>query len=173
MPVKYGGLGLTSVKDVASAAYLASWAHSAATLPKRFQLFGSHLNDSLGHGNVSQVRELCDLLVNHTKLQHRLSAQVFSSRVEMCLQTAGDAKDKARLRSVQGKVTGSWLEAVPSLEKLAFNHIEFDLAALLRMGCPMPFGGWLSYCECGKVLDKDGYHLLSCKHGGGLLHDFN
>ena len=36
MLVKYGSFGLTSVKDVASAAYLASWAHSVATLPKRF-----------------------------------------------------------------------------------------------------------------------------------------
>ena len=36
MPVKYRGFGMTSVKDVVSVAYLASWAHSAATLPKRF-----------------------------------------------------------------------------------------------------------------------------------------
>ena len=36
----------------------------------------------------------------------------------------------------------------------------------------MPFGGWLSHCECGKVLDKGWYHL-SCKHGGGPIwqHD--
>ena len=53
------------------------------------------------------------------------------------------------------------------------NPSKFRLASLLRMGCPMPFGSWLSHCECGKVLDKDGYHLLSCKHGGGLIwqHD--
>ena len=135
MPMKYGGFGLTSVKDVASAAYLASWAQSAATLSKRFPTLWESLeflvynmnniqvsldnaivkyNDFLGHGDVSQVREFCDLLVNNTKLQHCLSAQVFSSKVVMCLETAGDAKDKARLRSVQGKGSGSWLEAVPS-----------------------------------------------------------
>ena len=29
------------------------------------------------------------------------------------------------------------------------------------------------HSACGKVLDKDGYHLLSCKHGGGSIwqHD--
>ena len=53
----------------------------------------------------------------------------------MCLETAGDAKDKACLRSVQGKGSGSWLEAVPSSEKLALNPSEFCLAALLRIGC--------------------------------------
>ena len=90
----------------------------------------------------------------------------------MCLGTAGDAKGKARLRSVERIGSGSWLEAVPFSEKLAFNPSEFRLAALLRMGCPMLFGGWLSHCECGKVLDKDGYHL-SYKHGGGPIwqHD--
>ena len=42
MREKYGSFGLTSVKDVASVAYLASWAHSAATLPKWFPtLWGS------------------------------------------------------------------------------------------------------------------------------------
>ena len=37
----------------------------------------------------------------------------------------------------------------------------------------MPFGGWLSHCQCGKVLDIDRYHLLSCKHGEGPIwqHD--
>ena len=88
MPVKYGGFGLTSVRDVASAAYLASWAHSVATLPKRFPTLWEspeflvnntnniqvsldnatvEYNDSLGHGDVSQVRGFCDLLVNNTK----------------------------------------------------------------------------------------------------------
>ena len=146
MPVKYGGVGLTSVKDIASAAYLASWAHSAATLRKRFPTLWEspeflvnnmnniqvsldnaivEYNDSLGHSDVSQVREFCDLLVNNTKLQHRLSAQVFSSKIEMCLETAGDAKDKAHLRSVQGKGSGSWLEAVPSSEKLVLTPASF------------------------------------------------
>ena len=73
----------------------------------------------------------------------------------MCLETAGDAKDKARLRLVQGKGSGSWLEAVPSSEELVLNPSEFRSATLLRMGCPMPFGGWLSHCESGKILDKD------------------
>ena len=86
MPVKYGGFGLTSVKDVASATYLASWAHSVATLLKRFPTLWEspelnntnniqvsldnatvEYNDSLGHGDVSQVRGFCDLLVNNTK----------------------------------------------------------------------------------------------------------
>ena len=100
-------------------------------------------NDSLGHGDISQVREFCDLLVNNIKLQHRLSAQVYSAKVKIFLETAGDAKDKARLRSVQGKDSGSWLEPVSSSEKLALNPTKDCLTALLRRGCPMPFGGWL------------------------------
>ena len=37
----------------------------------------------------------------------------------------------------------------------------------------MPLGGWLTHCECGKEIVLDGYHLLTCKHGGGPVwqHD--
>ena len=37
----------------------------------------------------------------------------------------------------------------------------------------MPFGGCLTHCRCGKEIDLNGYHLLTCKRGRGLVwqHD--
>ena len=37
----------------------------------------------------------------------------------------------------------------------------------------MPFGNWLSTCDCGQQIDGDGFHLLTCKWGGGPVweHD--
>ena len=31
----------------------------------------------------------------------------------------------------------------------------------------MPLGSVVSTCECGMGIDEDGYHLLTCKTGGG------
>ena len=31
----------------------------------------------------------------------------------------------------------------------------------------MPFSNWIAQCECSKGVDKEGYHLLTYKHGGG------
>ena len=50
------------------------------------------------------------------------------------LQGAVNKRDAARFRSVCGRGSGSWLEAVPSSEKLALNPSEFRLAALMRIG---------------------------------------
>ena len=33
----------------------------------------------------------------------------------------------------------------------------------------MPIRHATSTCECGKVIDGDGYHLMTCKTGGGLV----
>ena len=35
------------------------------------------------------------------------------------------------------------------------------------MGLPLSVPLWATECECGKSLDVEGYHLLTCKMGGG------
>ena len=39
----------------------------------------------------------------------------------------------------------------------------------MRLVCEMPLGSVVSICECGKDIDSDGYHLLTCKTGGGPI----
>ena len=36
-----------------------------------------------------------------------------------------------------------------------------------RLGLPLPLPQLAMSCECGKPLDKEGYHLSTCKIGGG------
>ena len=43
-------------------------------------------------------------------------------------------KDADRLRSVQGKEAGAWLNAIPSREPLTLKSSEFRLAASLSLG---------------------------------------
>ena len=40
---------------------------------------------------------------------------------------------------------------------------KFCLVALMRIGCLILLGRWLTHYECGKEIDVDGYHFLSCK----------
>ena len=37
----------------------------------------------------------------------------------------------------------------------------------------MPFNSCVTHCNCGTELDADGYHLLTCKLGGGPVWEHN
>ena len=45
--------------------------------------------------------------------------------------------------------------------------LQFCLAVSLRLDQPLSFPACISTCECGKPIDRSGYHLVTCKHGGG------
>ena len=53
------------------------------------------------------------------------------------------------------------------------NPNEFRVASHLRLALEMPFSNWIAQCECGKDVDKEGYHMLTCKHGGGPVWEHN
>ena len=50
---------------------------------------------------------------------------------------------------------------------------EFGLASRLRLGLHMPGNNWITQCECGKDVDREGYHLLTCRVGGGPVWEHN
>ena len=84
-----------------------------------------------------------------------------------------DNRDAARLRSIRGKGAGAWLDSIPSSEKFALSSGNFVLAASLRLGLLLSLPPWATKCECGKSLDVEGYHLLTCKMGGGPVWSHN
>ena len=68
--------------------------------------------------------------------------------------------------------------AIPSFNKFALSSSNFTLAASIRLGLPIPFPEWVNKCDCGRSIDvdgfdADGFHLLTCKTGGGPVwtHD--
>ncbi len=40
-------------------------------------------------------------------------------------------------------------------------------------GLALPFTKWVKVCDCGQQLDQQGYHLLTCKYGGGPVWTHN
>ena len=62
------------------------------------------------------------------------------------------------------------LAAIPSSDKLPS---EFQLAVCLRLGLSLPFQSWITEYECGKTTNINGYHLITCKFGGGPVWTHN
>ena len=58
---------------------------------------------------------------------------------------------------------------------LALQMLSFVLRLLLRLGVSLPQLSNIKKCinQCGKDVDQKGYHLLTCKFGGGPIrrHD--
>ena len=90
-----------------------------------------------------------------------------------CLVQASSDHDAARLRSCQGRGAGAWLQAIPSTENYRLKSPEFKIASYLRLGVPLPFSDCVRNCDCGVILDVFGYHLLTCKFGGGPVWQHN
>ena len=57
-------------------------------------------------------------------------------------------------------------------------HYHPVILLWLRLGLPIAFPEWVNKCDCGRSIgvdgfDADGFHLLTCKTGGGPVwtHD--
>ena len=108
-----------------------------------------------------QGLSLEQLLADPHKLQSRIASAVYENDCHILLNESSDDLSRARKRSVRGR------------GELAMNPCEFRIATCLRLGLPLPFEHWLSTCDCGAEVDPYGYHLLTCKKGGGPVwcHD--
>ena len=67
----------------------------------------------------------------------------------------------------------NWLGSIPTSDKNALKPSEFCLASCLRIGQPLSYSKWITECHCGTEIDEYGYHLLTCKYGGGLVREHN
>ena len=185
LPIRKGGFGLTAMAPVRTLAFLSSWAFSIKELPLRFPILqplidaitnASPIESSIGKELQQALPSNKSLLVlasHSTKLQHRLTEEFMETKINCLMEDTPTTRDAARLRSLQGKGAGAWLEAVPSSQKLALKPSEFRLASFLRLGHFMPFSSLINNCNCGRPVDDSGYHLLTCKTGGGPVWTHN
>ena len=198
MKVKFGGFGLTEVQCLSSTAFAAAWLHSVNVLPARFpslkglvdnlcnldsesNSIGVSLRQSIeslspwysSEGLEPEHHTLHELSLNPKKLQHRLTMEISQANTADFIAKQTRERDIARMRSLQGRGAGAWLEAIPVSDKYAMEPSEFRLASCMRLGQAMPFGKWIDHCDCGCQLDEEGYHLLTCKRGGGPVWSHN
>ena len=104
------------------------------------------------------------------------------------LLTTLPPQQQARLRSCGGAGAGAWLLAAPTGATTRLTDLEYKVCARLRLRLPLHLGGLLDRCrnrrsgdaaeapagggpggECGKSLDADGFHALTCLVGGLVI----
>ena len=127
----------------------------------------------LGDDETQRPQSLSTLSATKGMLQHNLSSEIGLLSAAHCLSSAPHRRDAARLLSAQDRGSRAWLEALPSSDRYALIAKDFRIASFLRLSLPMPFKSCINKCECGVELDETGYHLLTCKFGGGPVWQHN
>ena len=183
LKIKLGGFGLTPVSQISHASFLSSWCQTIKDLPCRFSSHSNLVNylsasesviGSIGFTVMSSFKSLPtlpksdgenpdhqsleDYISYPKKLQQRLSNKIANDIAADLIANSQSERTAARLRSVQGRGAGGWLEVIPTSDKYAIRSNEFSLASHLRLGSALPFTNFINECDCGKELDKNGYH---------------
>ena len=57
--------------------------------------------------------------------------------------------------------------------KICSRVLRISCGSILRLGIPLPYSQIVTKCDCGRSLDEHGYHLLTCKFGGGPVWQHN
>ena len=184
LPIRNGGFGMSSMVSTCSIAFVSSWARSLAHLPQSFgdltdlvknisravqhpghnESITSHLLQALPRN-----KSLVDLINNPKKLQQKLKSEQTEQIVSSILSNPLSQRSAAQFRSLQGLGAGAWLDSIPYSAKLALKPSDFCLAMRMRLGLEMPLSSVVPICKFGKDIDKDGYHLLTCKTDGGPI----
>ena len=141
------------------------------------------LSVKLNHEDLE--RQSLDNFISYPKeLQHGLSTKIAGdSATDIIIQAQSD-RDAVRLRSLQGRGAGAWLDVIPTSAKYALKTNEFSLASYLRLGVALSFTNWIKKCDFAlqcliQILDR--IWILMCPwliHGvrtslGGLARKWS
>ena len=164
LPVRLGGLGLSTPLDAALPAYLSSiYAGQSLILeilskfPESSPIAGL-ANALLAWNNVhleqptEQVR------------QRSWSSIVYQKKIER-LTSKSDQHRLACIRAASQPQSGAWLNALPSAAVgTLLDNDSYRIGICIRLGLrvctPHP-------CRCGSLIDEFGLHPLSCRSSAG------
>ena len=170
LPLRYGGLGVRSVTDLALPCYISSL-NSALDLMRTInaEIETDREPESLT-GAVAVFREKIPGFEvpggEASKRQRAWDDTSSESRFGELLGAVNQVH-RARLLAAKQPHSGAWLNAAP-LPALGL-HLDDEsvrVAAALRVGAPVcePHA-----CRCGQRVDRLGHHGLSCRYSAGRL----
>jgi len=166
LPVWSGGLGVRSVYQLASTAFLASAAGTRtlqAQILRNCLAADEDLSVSLDHWLSLTGRPAGDAL--SVGSQRVLDSAVVGHIFESLVKNQTTQYHQARLLAAAAAHSGDWLHAVPiSACGLRLNDDAIRVAVGLRLGSEIcqPY-----QCVCGASVDTRGSHALSCKRNPG------
>ena len=167
LPVRWGGLGVRSIEDLAPSAFLAS-AHLSRPLvvqllsPVSLAAFDACMSDAMHQW--SSIGEVTPPDLALRTSQKAWDDSICSLRMQQLLHAASGA-DRARLIAANAPGSGSWIQALPCANLgLRLSNQEIGIAAGLRVGAHIVAG---HSCVCGVPVLPDGRHGLSCRKSAG------
>ena len=174
LPVRLGGLGVRSAWDISVPAFLSSVSGTSndvnLVLPNLDpNTVNNHFNDAiqLWFNKMGPNSVLPSSQSSQASWDLPLCQKIYDD----LLVSAISKSDKARLKAVASPHSSDWLNAVPvpSLG-LKLDDKSIRVACGLRLGCPLCH---IHNCTCGKRVDPNGYHGLSCRmsYGRHSRHD--
>jgi hypothetical protein len=166
-----GGMGLRSLSEHCSAAYIASFAASVRNLS-----VGDYLPSAIDHYNERVVDNDAiesTLLVENRPRQRNLSAAIDKRTLASLIETAS-AADKARLVAVSTPHSSMWLKATPS-PGLGLEIRPNQMAALTKWWLGLDLFLADAVCpRCPNVaLDQLAHHALTCNRGPDVCSRHN
>ena len=174
---------MPSLSSTSAFAFVSSWAHSLSQLPQRFpdtslvvdRLISNKEDNAISHSLHQAIHPNYHLssLTAEIKLQRNLTDSLLRSEVSKRIDAATCPKEVSRLRSIQGRGAEAWLDAIPNSQRFALKPKEFQLPTFLRLGLPVDSSKWITRCDYRRDLDSEGYHLMTCKTGGGPVWTHN
>ena len=168
LPIRFGGIGIRSLRTVALPAFLSS-AHGS------HPLFEKIISPSLG--NVEIVGLCAATEAWHTACPNANTPAIPTSQKQwdepICehlksdLISKSNVPDRARLLAVSQKEAGLWLQALPSKHiGTVLDNCSLRIIISLRLGLRTCL---THRCVCGDNVDILGHHGLSCKRSAGRI----
>ena len=160
-------MGIRSAVDLSLPSYLSSL-HSTSELVSSILTPSSlTFESSLLHEALDQWSAEYPTPEDRRHYQHSWDELLYKHHFSSLLDSASDAKTKARLLSVSSSESGAWLGAlpVPSLGTKLDNG-SLRIALGLRLGVPIIVE---HTCVCGSKVDVFGTQGLSCRRSGGCI----
>ena len=119
---------MTPATQLSPIAFVSGWAKLLQVLPDRFpdlqpqvaSVISQTMSPSAQEDSISHCLQQClcpgqaltDLVSNTKRLQHRLNEKQTKYQVQYTIDNCS-IKDAVRLKSLQGKSSGAWLDAIP------------------------------------------------------------
>uniref|UniRef100_A0A8D8ZUA8 Uncharacterized protein n=2 Tax=Cacopsylla melanoneura TaxID=428564 RepID=A0A8D8ZUA8_9HEMI len=164
LPVKQGGIGIRSFSDLSLPTFLSS---CSGVMP----LVSTILNkpvDNVVLNSWTQGVQMWEMkyqeMPEEKTQQRQWDAIILKLKIEQEV-VFEDPVDVARMKALQNKESGAWLNVYPSKNiGTLLNDQSFQICIGQRLGCNIcrKFT-----CKCGRTVDEKGLHPLSCEKSSG------
>jgi hypothetical protein len=167
LPLRWGGLAVRNLKDIALPCYLSS-VNECRAMVAVLAPNGSERHDSICSTTaanfinlINYTEELqADVLISQSKLDDIVCATMYNELFE-----ATDKVEQSRLMAAADSASSKWLQAIPS-DKLGtkLTNSATRLGVAIRLGATT---NQSHQCVCGAEVDVKGRHGLSCSKSAG------